>query len=58
MKTLEIQLFNFDELSKEAKENAIQNYIEKNRLYLQEINSEMFYLYDLPYNLANKRVFI
>jgi len=53
MKTLEIQLFNFDELSKEAKENAIQNYIEKNRQFLQEINSQMFYE-DLPYNLEIK----
>tara|TARA_R110002051_G_scaffold194811_1_gene263024 strand:- start:6 stop:608 length:603 start_codon:yes stop_codon:yes gene_type:complete len=53
MKTLEIQLFKFDELSKEAKENSIQNYIEKNRSFLQEINSEMFYE-DLPYNLEIK----
>ena len=53
MKTLEIQLFNFDELTKESKENAIQKYIEKNRQFLQEINNEMFYE-DLPYNLEIK----
>lgn len=53
MKTLEIQLFNFDELSKESKENAIQNYIKKNREFLQELNSQMFYD-DLPYNLEIK----
>ena len=53
METIEIQLFNFDELSKESKENAIQNYIEKNRESIQQDQSDFFYE-DLGYNLETK----
>tara|TARA_R110002020_G_scaffold334555_2_gene549801 strand:- start:10520 stop:11131 length:612 start_codon:yes stop_codon:yes gene_type:complete len=45
MKTLEIQLFNFEELSKESKENAIQQ-IEGTRDY--------FYIWDESYQTVKK----
>ena len=53
MKTIEIKLFNFNELTDDAKEKAVENYIEKNRYSIQEINSEMFYE-DLSYDLETK----
>ena len=53
MKTLKIELFNFEELSKKTKEIAIENYIEKNRHSIREINSEMFFQ-DLRYYLENE----
>jgi len=42
MKTLKIELYKFEELSKEAKENAIANYIEKNKDSITEMRNYMF----------------
>jgi len=53
MKTKEIKLFNFSDLSKESKEKAIQNHIKNNKQSIQEIKSQMFYE-DLIYSLETK----
>ena len=51
MKTIEIKLYKFKELSEEAKQVAFNSYIEKNKEFQQQLNSDLFYE-DIQYHIS------